>query len=302
MSSSNGADEAALEKSYSVAPPVDVATAEELLREAKRIMDQLGVVFFLRQGTCLGAIRDKSIIPWDDDLDIGSILGLHGVTEKTIDTVAAAFRDNGYFTNIECNNHYICVSMVKCSTRLDWVCYRIVSDSTFHYPGVRIPGRLFVNLKEIDFINAKFLVPNPPEEYLRFKYGAQWMTPKKLGFEKDILEMVSDAPLPGSGGILRRFLGKLISPWRAGKLRVLDREGNPVYGAEVRIVGVGRFKTNKLGYTKTYLPDDDWYALVITHTNHEEVLYQEKMSPGQTYIYRPNTFTVSGRLCVLSTE
>ena len=31
MSSSNGADEAALEKSYSVAPPVDVATAEELL-------------------------------------------------------------------------------------------------------------------------------------------------------------------------------------------------------------------------------------------------------------------------------
>ena len=117
MSSSNGADEAALEKSYSVAPPVDVATAEELLKEAKRIMGQLGVVFFLRQGTCLGAIRDKSIIPWDDDLDIGSILGLHGVTEKTIDTVAAAFRDNGYFVNIDCNNHYICVSMMKCSTR-----------------------------------------------------------------------------------------------------------------------------------------------------------------------------------------
>jgi len=184
--------------------------------------------------------------------------------------------------------------MVKCSTRLDWVCYRIVSDSTFHYPGVRIPGRLFVNLKEIDFINAKFLVPNPPEEYLRFKYGTQWMTPKKLGFEKDILDMISDAPLPGSGGILRRFLGKLISSWRAGKLRVLDREGNPVSGAEVRIAGVGRFKTNKLGYTKTHLPGDDWYALVITHANHEEVLYQEKMSPGQTYIYRPNSFTVSG--------
>ena len=227
MSSSNGADEAALEKSYSVAPPVDVATAEELLKEAKRIMGQLGVVFFLRQGTCLGAIRDKNIIPWDDDLDIGSILGLHGVTEKTIDSVAAAFRDNGYFANIDCNNHYICVSMMKCSTRLDWVCYRIVNDSTFHYPGVRIPVKLFADLKEVDFIGERFLVPNPPEEYLRFKYGADWITPKKVGFEKDILEMISDVPLPGSGGILRRFLGKLISSWRAGKLRILDREGNP---------------------------------------------------------------------------
>ena len=46
MVSSNGADEVALERSYSVAPPVDVVTAEGLLREAKRILDQLGLVFF----------------------------------------------------------------------------------------------------------------------------------------------------------------------------------------------------------------------------------------------------------------
>ncbi len=60
---SDEADEAALERSYSDAPAVDVATAEALLREAKQIMDQLGVAFFLRHGTCLGAIRDGAITP-----------------------------------------------------------------------------------------------------------------------------------------------------------------------------------------------------------------------------------------------
>ena len=302
MVSSNGADEVALERSYSVAPPVDVVTAEGLLREAKRILDQLGVVFFLRQGTCLGAIRDNGIIPWDDDLDLGAIFGLHGVIENTIDSVASAFRDNGYFAKIERNDHHVNVAMIKSSTRIDWACYRIIDDSTFHYPRVRIPVKLFTRLREIDFIGTKFLVPNPPEEYLRFKYGAEWIIPKKAGFEKDVFEMIPDAPLPGSGGRLSRFLSKHILQWRAGKLRVLDQAGKPVFGAEVRIVGVGRSRTNKLGYTKFYLPSDDWYALVIKHGNHEEVLYQEKMIRGQTYIYRPDPLVISGRLCVLSTE
>lgn len=293
--SSNGADEVALERSYSVAPPIDVATAERLVKEAKQIMDQLGVAFFLRQGTCLGAIRDKGFMPWDDDVDLGSIIGLHGLTEQTIETVASAFRDNGYFANIEHSDHYINVAMMKSSTRIDWASYRIIDDSIVHYPGVWIPTRLFASLKEIDFIGTKFLVPNPPEEYLRLKYGPEWMTPKKPGgYEKDVLEMTLDTSPSDSS--------KRISQRGAGKLRVLDHENEPVFGAEVRIAGVGRSTTNKLGYAKFYLPADDWYALVIKYDNHEEVLYMEKMTQGQTYIYRPDPSIESGRSCVLSTE
>ena len=293
--SSNGADAVALERSYSVAPPIDVATAERLVKEAKQIMDQLGVAFFLRQGTCLGAIRDKGFMPWDDDVDLGSIIGLHGLTEQTIEAVASAFRDNGYFANIEHSDHYINVAMMKSSTRIDWASYRIIDDSIVHYPGVWIPTRLFASLKEIDFIGTKFLVPNPPEEYLRLKYGPEWMTPKKPGgYEKDVLEMTLDTSPSDSS--------KRISQRGAGKLRVLDHENEPVFGAEVRIAGVGRSTTNKLGYAKFYLPADDWYALVIKYDNHEEVLYMEKMTQGQTYIYRPDPSIESGRSCVLSTE
>ena len=46
-------------------------------------------------------------------------------------------------------------------------------------------------MKELSFLGEKFYVPNPPEEYLRLKYGAEWRIPKKAGaYEKDVLNQV----------------------------------------------------------------------------------------------------------------
>ena len=73
---------------------------------------------------------------------------------------------------------------------------RIIDDSIYQFPGVRAPVKLFTQLREIDFIGEMFLVPNPPEEYLRFKYGEGWMTPKKTGYEKDIMKMISGVSPP----------------------------------------------------------------------------------------------------------
>ncbi len=122
MALTNGVDASALAQTYSDSRPIDVPIAKEMLREAKQIMDQLGVVFVLRQGTCLGAIRDKDLIPWDDDLDLGSVIGLNGLSERSIDPVVAAFRDHGYFVKVEGNDHYINAAMTKSSMRMDWAC------------------------------------------------------------------------------------------------------------------------------------------------------------------------------------
>ena len=70
--------EATLDRLARTIPPMDVEVAGELLREVKQILDRLGVTFFLRQGTCLGAFRDHAFIPWDDDLDLVLSSGFTG--------------------------------------------------------------------------------------------------------------------------------------------------------------------------------------------------------------------------------
>ena len=131
--------EAAYEKSVIEPKPMDPIAAAERLIDIKRILDQLGAVFFIASGTCLGAIREGQFIPWDDEMDMGSVIGLNGLDEKTIDRGIAAFKDNGYYVHVDRSSRHIGVHVVKSSIRADWTCHRIVGDSVFQYPGVRTP-------------------------------------------------------------------------------------------------------------------------------------------------------------------
>jgi len=276
MTTGNGSDQATLEYTMRYNPPMDLAVAERNLKEAKQILDQLGVVFLLHSGVCLGATRDNSFIQWDDDIDLISVLGVNGLTEQSTDIVATAFRDKGYFVDVTEGAYSKTVVTIKKFIRLSWDCAHIIDDSIYVYPRVKLPAGLFTNPKEIEFLGEKFLVPNPTEEYLRLKYGAEWMVPKKAGeYEMDVVGKVPATDLVGL----------------PCKLQVLDHEGKPVPNAEVILVGGGRYRTDELGYAEITLPGPDWYALVIRYPGHEQVLYMEQMEPGKAYVYKSDTAT-----------
>ena len=99
MTLGNGSDQATLEYTLKYNPPMDLAVAENNLKEVKQVLNQLGVVFLLGTGSCLGATRDNAFIPWDDDIDLVSVLGVNGLTEEIVDAAFEALREKGYFVS-----------------------------------------------------------------------------------------------------------------------------------------------------------------------------------------------------------
>jgi hypothetical protein len=289
--------------------PMDMSTAEAVLKETKQILDRLGLVFFLRHGTCLGAVRDHAFIEWDDDLDIGSVIGLHGLTEERVRSAARVFEEDGFAVSIDINDLSLAVDLKKSGCQTDWVCYRIIDDSIYQWPMTQIPVRLHTDLREIDFLGEKFRVPNPPEEYLRLKYGPEWMVPKKAGgFEREVLDLMAETTLPAtSEGIIA--LSQEIDPRRhTGSLKILDVEGRSVEGAEVSLAvttvltGLAKAKTNPDGYVYFSLPGHAGYVVGVEYAEHQEILYAEQLAPHVDYVYRPDPQNPAGRVDALIPE
>jgi hypothetical protein len=192
------------------------------------------------------------------------------------------------------------LGLMKDEIRIDWLCMVVRKGHVVHFPGVRFPIRLFEELKEIDFLGEKFLVANPPEEYLRIKYGENWMTPNQHGYGGEVIRNIPAGPIPGHPSQLMQRVLMRILPGRVARLRVLDAEGAPVSGGEVVVASWGTYKIDGAGYARLYTPRVDVYAMIVRGDDQEEVLYEEMLTPGKTYQYRPDAAMTSGRIFVLA--
>lgn len=166
-------------------PDIDVTAATKDLLTVKTILDRLKVPFFLLSGTCLGAIRDKRIIPWDHDLDLGII------AEDFHWEILEQLKRSGFscaiFSGVSLSTKRRIISFLsfRCPTNR----FLFLNIDVFYLRGnyrisaiwkpIVLPLFLFDKLKTISFLGKTFCTLNPPETYLELAYGADWHTPKR---------------------------------------------------------------------------------------------------------------------------
>ena len=128
------------------------------------------------------------------------------------------------------------------------------------------------------------------------------MTPKKTGYENDIIKSIPGSVIPEQSSIFTR-LHKFFFPSKyITKIRILNHENKPVKLSDVTLVGLSKCTTNDQGYAEFELLIKDWYAVIIEKGEEKEILYEEILKPGSNYYYLPDKNKTSGRTYILKEE
>ncbi len=142
------------------------------LKQIKKILDNLGIEFFLMLGTLLGAIREKDFIKGDIDIDLG-IFG-----EERRDDIRDVLKKLG----IPQNTDNMRVISIKGDVMIDIYFFVKRGNEMMSFaksdsicPHYCFPER-YAKLKKIRFRGDDFLVPGHTKEFLTYIYG-DWRTP-----------------------------------------------------------------------------------------------------------------------------
>jgi len=174
---------------------MNTQTAKEVFIGIKRVLDQLGIKFWLVDGTALGAVREGRFIVGDLDIDL-RILAVDFDFAK----ISSAFKGAGFTcANILNPPLYKDKSAgvvvkkrgIKCDMCIGYYyppTKRLVVLATSPLSNVTVlPASLFDKGEDyfVEFLGLRVRVPNPPEKYLTTRYGKDWKTPKNEKFRSE---------------------------------------------------------------------------------------------------------------------
>ena len=164
-----------------------IDTITQNIVEAHIILNSIGVKHWLTDGTLLGYYRDGKIFAHEKDADFGVFI------EDYNDKIIDAFIKKGW------RLHYVFgklsvgfeLTFSKNDEHIDLFFFYKDEDKVWHAAWqvtqkrpVRIVNLIKYNydkfdLKEIEFLGEKFLIPANTEHYIETKYGNDWRTPVK---------------------------------------------------------------------------------------------------------------------------
>ena len=197
--------------------------AVKLLKNVTDILEKENIDYYLDFGTLLGAIRDKRLIPWDNDLDI-TILNSKdfkkiplvlkkiekefGYSTKTITFKESNLRRKKknrkiYYEDLEFTNEDN-FQQAKIKKKRLFGLYYVRLDLFFKYEKDNFynfvaDGKKYQietkylkdGLTKIEFYGNEFYVPKEYKEYLTAVYG-NWKKPDESWTKEDCLTLVRD--------------------------------------------------------------------------------------------------------------
>ena len=172
---------------------------EFVLLEAKKALDSVNILFWLDFGTLLGVYRDGAFLPNDLDIDIGLFLDNYSIELEN------AMKKQGFelIKEFSINNKKYGLEqtyMLKGVT-IDLFYYTIKDDIMYSHLFHNFPNLTYTesikvkggflpieqylplsSFDEISFLNQKFTVPTPTDQYLSYHYGVDYKTPKSWSY------------------------------------------------------------------------------------------------------------------------
>ena len=170
-----------------------------LMFDVKNILESLSINYWIEGGTLLGAVRDKKLIPWDHDIDMGIINNSNDIIKKMIKKLKSKFYVSiKTFDTIEGVWNLGKYRIIKVYPKKYFFLKESLCLDIFIYYKGNVPNikhevykyvvwgkngfhkkEFFDNIEQINFYGQLINVPSNYEEFLTIKYGSDWKTPKK---------------------------------------------------------------------------------------------------------------------------
>lgn len=164
--------------------PLDQTVCRDNLFVFDDVMREVGIHYWLSEGTALGCVRDSGFIPWDDDVDTGMMC--HD-KEKFVSEALPRLRDVGFtLTMVTNRGTFFGLTRNGEKVDVDFVCPETkcqacrTSSAKCETCDSMVP--YLHGLHSVEFLGRTFVVPG--EDYLDYLYGPTWRIPDK---KKDIM-------------------------------------------------------------------------------------------------------------------
>ncbi len=157
------------------APILTFEQAKDILFTTKDLLEERGVRVALIYGTLLGAVRDKSFISHDFDVDVYT-----SQIEELTNAIPYLYEHGLKICRFHRNRLY--------SFEKDGIYIDIYLKSKAPFPfniwccslnGHIMPAKFLAETEYISFLGKEFLIPKNPERLLEFFYGKTWTIPIK---------------------------------------------------------------------------------------------------------------------------